>query len=191
MKRIAVFASGSGTNAENLIHYFRNSQIAEIAVVFCNRRGAGVIRRSENLKVPVVVFDKVQLYDSDGVILRLQAYKIDMIVLAGFLWLIPPPILNLYPGSVINIHPALLPKYGGKGMYGQKVHQAVIDNREEKSGITIHLIDEDYDKGQNLAQIECQVKPEDTAETLAHRIHALEYEFFPRVIEKFIKEGQE
>ena len=191
MRRLAVFASGSGTNAENLIKYFHNSDIAEIVTVFCNKRHAGVIRRVENLRVPVVEFDRVQLYDSDAVMYRLDSYRVDMIILAGFLWLIPPSLLQAYPKTIVNIHPALLPKYGGKGMFGDRVHQAVIDNKETKSGITIHLIDEQYDKGQNLAQIECLVNENDTPASLASRIHDLEYEYYPKVIEQYIKESQE
>jgi len=191
MRRLAVFASGSGTNAENLIKYFHDSDVAEVVVVFCNKPRAAVIKRVENLKVPVVVFDRVQLHDCDSILKRLNSYQVDMIILAGFLWLIPQSLLKAFPKAIINIHPALLPNYGGKGMYGARVHQAVIENIDKKSGITIHLIDEHYDKGQNLAQIECPVENSDTPDSLATRIHALEYEFYPKVIEQYIKEVQE
>jgi len=188
MKRLALFASGSGTNAENLIRYFANSEYARVSLILCNNPGAFVIKRAKNLDVPVIIFNRSQFYDSSEVFGILEDHKIDFIVLAGFLWLVPTNILEAFPRSIINIHPALLPKYGGKGMYGSKVHEAVIQNGEEKSGITIHLIDEQYDQGQNLFQTTCPVYPDDDAQTLAARIHKLEYAHLPQVIEDFVKE---
>jgi len=190
MKRIALFASGAGTNAENLIHYFANSQYADISLILCNKPGAYVIQRADKHDIPLMVFDRSQFYSSNEVLQALLDHKIDLIVLAGFLWLVPSVILEAFPRSIINIHPALLPKYGGKGMYGGRVHQAVIENRETESGITIHLIDESFDQGQNLFQARCPVYPEDEPTTLATRIHELEYAHFPRVIEEYIKGTQ-
>lgn len=187
MKRLALFASGSGTNAENLIHYFANSQHVEVSLILCNKPGAFVIQRAKNHNVPLMVFDRRQFYGSNEVLQVLLDHKIDFIILAGFLWLVPTEILEAFPRSVINIHPALLPKYGGKGMYGGKVHEAVIENGEIESGITIHLIDELYDQGQTIFQTSCPVYPEDEPQTLAARIHELEYAHFPVVIEEFVK----
>ncbi|MEA1878827.1 MAG: phosphoribosylglycinamide formyltransferase [Bacteroidota bacterium] len=187
MKRLAIFASGSGTNAENLIHYFADSQHAGVSLILCNKPGAFVIKRAKNHNVPFMVFDRSQFYGSSEVLQVLLDHQIDFIILAGFLWLVPSEILEAFPGSVINIHPALLPKYGGKGMYGERVHQEVIKNREPESGITIHLVDELYDQGQNIFQTTCPVFPEDEPKTLAARIHELEYAHFPVVIEEFVK----
>ena len=189
MKRLALFASGSGTNVENLIHYFAKSNQAEVSLILCNKPGAFVIQRAENHKIPILVFNRNQFYESKEVLETLIAYKIDVLILAGFLWLVPNDILQAFPQSIINIHPALLPKYGGKGMYGDKVHEAVIQNRESESGITIHLIDEQYDQGDNLFQVTCQVFPNDTPQSLAEKIHALEYAHYPRVIDEYIRES--
>lgn len=190
MKRLAIFASGSGTNAENIIRYFAKSQHAKVSLILCNKPGAYVIQRAANHDVPTVIFDKDQFCNSNDILQVLLDQKIDFIILAGFLLLVPSEILEAFPRSVINIHPALLPKYGGKGMYGDKVHQAVIDNGETESGITIHLIDEMYDQGQNIFQATCPVYPDDTAHALATRIHELEYAHFPRVIEEFIEKSE-
>jgi len=191
MKRLALFASGSGTNAENLIRYFADSKYARVSLILCNNPEAFVIKRAKNHNVPVMTFSRSQFYDSSEVLGILEGHKIDFIVLAGFLWLVPTNILEAFPRSIINIHPALLPKYGGKGMYGNRVHEAVIQNGEEESGITIHLIDEQYDQGQTLFQTTCPVYPDDDSQTLAARIHKLEYAHFPEVIEDFVKETQD
>lgn len=190
MKSLAVFASGSGTNAENLINYFGNSEQAQVSLILCNNPEAFVIKRAKKNKVPVVVFNRSQFYKTDEVLKVLTDYRIDVIVLAGFLWLVPGNILDKYPGSIINIHPALLPNYGGKGMYGNKVHKAVIENGDRESGITIHLIDEKFDQGQNLFQAKCPVSPDDNHESLASKIHDLEYAHFPKVIEEFVMKMQ-
>lgn len=187
MKKLAVFASGSGTNAENLISFFGNSEQAKVSLILCNNPDAFVIKRAKKHKVPIVVFNRSQFYNSDEVLQILTDYNIDLIILAGFLWLVPTNILDKYPGSIINIHPALLPRYGGKGMYGNRVHKAVIENGETESGITIHIIDEKFDEGQNLFQAKCPVKPDDTHEILASRIHELEFIHFPKVIADFVQ----
>ncbi len=187
MKNIAVLASGSGTNAENLVRHFEQSERAAVKLILSNNPTAFVLERAKKLSVSHHVFNRHDLYHSGRVNELLASNKIDLIILAGFLWLIPESLLSQYPGRIINIHPALLPKYGGKGMYGSRVHQAVIDNAESKSGITIHLIDHEYDKGQVLKQVSCDVLPDDTADTLASRIHALEYTHYPSAIEDYLE----
>ena len=186
MNNIAILASGSGTNAANIIGYFSNKKIAKVTLVLSNRREAYVLRRAAERNVKSFFFDRTDLYTSGAVIDMLLESKIDFIVLAGFLWLIPDNILNHYKDRIVNIHPALLPKYGGKGMYGDRVHRAVIDNNEKESGITIHYVNGIYDEGDIIFQAKCRVEPDDTPETLAARIHALEYEHYPRVIEDLI-----
>lgn len=186
MKNISILASGSGTNAENIIKYFRSKGQAEVKLLLSNRRDAYALERAKKLGVPAKVFARDHLYSSHEVQDVLLEYSTDLIVLAGFLWLIPENILHAFPNRILNIHPALLPSYGGKGMYGQKVHEAVIANKEEKSGITIHLVNKEYDSGDVLFQAECPVNIEDTPDSLAARIHKLEYEHFPTVIEEYL-----
>jgi phosphoribosylglycinamide formyltransferase-1 len=186
MKNIAIFASGSGTNAENIIKYFSNRNSAKVAVVFSNKQDAFVLERAAKLNVLSIFFDRNQFYSSDTVSEQLKKYKIDFIVLAGFLLLVPSEILKAYPHRIVNIHPALLPSYGGKGMYGDKVHQAVISNGEKESGITIHYVNEHYDEGDIIFQAKCPVLPDDSPDSLAHRIHELEYRHFPSVIEQLV-----
>jgi len=186
MRNIAIFASGSGTNAENIIRYFSNSKSAQVSLILSNRREAYVLKRAATLNVRSVFFDRKDLYEKEKVSRYLAMYKIDFIVLAGFLWLIPENILNIYEKRIINIHPALLPKHGGKGMYGEAVHEAVIAKHEKESGITIHYVNKHYDKGNIIFQARCPVTPEDTSETLAARVHALEYKHFPVVIEELV-----
>lgn len=187
MKRLAVFASGSGTNAENIIRYFKNSSEVEICLILSNKPDAFVLERAKQLNVPTFIFNRKDFYQTNTVLEALKAEEVDYIILAGFLWLVPDPIVQAYPAEILNIHPALLPKFGGKGMYGHHVHRAVIDTKEKESGITIHLIDGEYDKGQNLFQTTCPVFETDTPDSLADRIHKLEYEHFPKVIEQYIK----
>jgi phosphoribosylglycinamide formyltransferase-1 len=186
MKNIAIFASGSGTNAENIIKYFSNINSAKVALVLSNKPDAFVLERAAKLGIPSVFFDRDQFYSSDIVSGYLKKYKIDFIVLAGFLWLVPSSILTEYNMKVINIHPALLPAYGGRGMYGDRVHKAVLENCEKESGITIHFVNEQYDDGDIIFQVRCKVLPGDSPDSLAHRIHDLEYKHFPAVIEKLI-----
>jgi phosphoribosylglycinamide formyltransferase-1 len=186
MKKIAIFASGSGTNAENIIKYFSNRKSAKVTLILSNRREAYVLKRAAEHNIKSIFFDYNEFNASDKVLDDLLRNDIDFLVLAGFLWLVPEKILNLYAGRIINIHPALLPKYGGKGMYGEKVHKAVIDNHESESGISIHYVNKLYDEGDIIFQARCKVEPSDTPDTLAARIHELEYKYFPKVIEDLI-----
>lgn len=186
MRNIAIFASGSGTNAENIIKYFSNRNSARVTLILSNKREAYVLKRAATLGVKSFFFDRADLYENETVLGYLSSYTIDFIVLAGFIWLIPENILNIYERRIINIHPALLPGYGGKGMYGERVHEAVIKNREKESGITIHFVNKVYDEGDIIFQARCNIEPEDTPESLAKKVHALEYEYFPRKIEELV-----
>lgn len=186
MNNIAIFASGSGTNAENVIKYFSNKKTANAKLVLTNKHDAMVIKRADALNVPVIVFDRNDFYTSGKVLGDLRKHDIDFIVLAGFLWLVPGEILEAFPGRIVNIHPALLPLHGGKGMYGDAVHKAVIASGATHSGITIHYVNRHYDSGDIIFQAKCEVKPGDTPATLASRIHELEYKHFPEIIEKVI-----
>ena len=187
MKKIAIFASGSGTNAENIIKYFRKAEQNVDFIILSNNPKAKVLERAKQLEVQSFTFDKKDLYENGRVLEILQNFDPDLIVLAGFLWLIPDDLIKSYPNRIINIHPALLPKYGGKGMYGDKVHQAVLQNKEQFSGITIHYINNEYDKGMIIFQSQCPVNEDDTVETLAKKIHELEYKYYPQVIENLLK----
>ena len=186
MKQIAIFASGTGTNAKKIIEYFRSHNKARVALVACNKPGAGVLEIARNEQVPVLMIEKEKFFRGNGYVDELKEKHIDLIVLAGFLWKIPDPLIAAFPGRIINIHPALLPKYGGKGMYGSKVHEAVIAANEKESGISIHLVNEVYDDGKIIFQANCPVSPTDTSETLAQKIHQLEHLHYPRVIEELI-----
>jgi len=185
MIQIAIFASGSGSNAENIIHYFKNHTTISVSIILTNNRRAKVLDRAERLGVPSAVFSRDEFVGSDFV-LEHYLKDIDFIVLAGFLWKVPKNLIEAFPNKIINIHPALLPKYGGKGMYGMHVHEAVVSNKEQKSGITIHYVNEYYDEGEVIFQAEVAISTEDTPEDVATKIHALEYEHFPKVIEKEI-----
>ena len=185
-KHIALFASGSGTNVQNIAEYFKDHSSIVVSVVLSNNKDAYVLERARNLGIPSMVFSREDFYKSDKIIQLLTDQEIDLIVLAGFLWLVPDNILQAYSGRIINIHPALLPKYGGKGMYGERVHQAVKDSGDTLSGISIHYVDEHYDEGQIIFQATCEVTPDDTPETIAHKVHKLEYEHYPKIIEKLL-----
>ncbi|HON52391.1 MAG TPA: phosphoribosylglycinamide formyltransferase [Bacteroidales bacterium] len=185
MPKIAIFASGSGTNTRRIIEYFTHSDI-EISRIYTNNAQAGVVEIAHNSNIPVCIFNKSELYESTIVLNQLQNDNISCIVLAGFLLLMPANIIQAFEKRIINIHPALLPKYGGKGMYGMHVHRAVVTNKETKTGITIHVVDEIYDNGTILFQAECTVLPHDTPETIAQKVHELEYEHFPRVIQEYV-----
>tara|TARA_R110000772_G_scaffold133553_6_gene242040 strand:- start:68 stop:691 length:624 start_codon:yes stop_codon:yes gene_type:complete len=185
-KRIVIFASGSGTNTQNLIQYFHQSKFAEVVLVLSNKKDAKVLVRSEALHINSRHFTKEELFSSEGVLRLLRDAQADLIVLAGFLLKFPTTILSEYPNQVINLHPALLPKYGGKGMYGHYVHEAVISNKEEETGITIHYVNENYDEGAIIFQKSVKLSEEDTPETVAQKIHKLEYKYFPRVIDELI-----
>lgn len=184
---IAIFASGAGSNAEKIINYFKNDPLIEIALVVCNRSKAGVINIAQNNNIPVLLINRENFETGTSYINELNKYKIDWIVLAGFLWKMPTAFTSIYAGRIINIHPALLPKYGGKGMYGQYIHAAVIQNKETESGITIHYADEIYDHGKIILQRKCAVTEADTPDTLAQKIHLLEHEWFATTIAAEIK----
>ena len=186
MRNIAILASGTGTNAENIIKYFSNRNTAKVSLVLSNKRQAPVLKRAEEHNIRTVFFDHKEFYVTGKVLRYLLLYKIDFIVLAGFLWLVPENIIDQYAGRIINIHPALLPSYGGKGMYGEVVHKAVLANHDKESGITIHYVNKLYDKGNIIFQTRCAVDPGDTAASLAERIHALEYIHYPKVIEDLV-----
>ena len=185
-KNIAIFASGSGSNAENIFRYFQGNDAVSIRLIIANKSDAYVLQRAENLGVPSLVFLNPEWKTAENILPELRKHGIDFIILAGFLLCIPDALLYAYPNKIINIHPALLPKYGGKGMYGDRVHQAVVAAGETESGITIHYINEEYDEGEMIAQFKCPVNPEDTYEDVASKVHALEYEHFPKVIEKVV-----
>ncbi len=188
MKKIAIFASGNGSNAENITKYFAGHPKIKVSCFFVNRPDAFVIERAKKLNIPVVIFKREQFYNSDFVLKKLNEYDIDLIVLAGFLWLIPKNLIDAYPQKIINIHPALLPKFGGKGMYGDNVHRAVLEAGEKQSGISIHYVNEHYDQGDIIFQTTTPVFPDDTIETLAKRIHQLEYEHYPKIIELLLND---
>ncbi|HNP66504.1 MAG TPA: phosphoribosylglycinamide formyltransferase [Aequorivita sp.] len=188
-KRIVIFASGSGTNAENIIKYFRRTQFAEVVRVLSNKKDAKVLERAEKLKVKADSFTKEELFSKEGTLKVLKEIKPDIIVLAGFLLKFPEIILNEFPNKVINIHPALLPKYGGKGMYGSFVHEAVVKNKEAETGITIHYVDENYDEGAIISQKKVTLSEKETPETVAEKIHKLEHEWFPKIIEEVLRDG--
>jgi len=184
MKRIAIFASGSGTNAQKIIEYFSTSKEIVVDSLWSNNENAYALIRAEKLGIETFTFESDEFYRSNEILDRLYDHRIDMIVLAGFLWLVPRNLTELF--TVINIHPALLPKYGGKGMFGANVHKAVLASKDKESGITIHQVNQDYDKGKIIFQATCPILPKDTPETLAARIHELEYQHYPRVIEEVL-----
>ncbi len=184
MKNIAVFASGSGTNAERIFERFDQHTHAQVRLLLTNNPKARVIIRAAQYKISVLVFDRSIFLHTDEVLEALQEAQIDLIVLAGFMLKVPDNILKAYPDRVINIHPALLPNYGGKGMYGIHVHQAVVKAREKTSGISIHLCNENYDEGKIILQVSCAISPEDTAEDVAAKVQKLEHQYYPKVVEE-------
>jgi phosphoribosylglycinamide formyltransferase-1 len=184
MKNIVLFASGNGSNAEEIIRYFKKNNQGTVVAIFSNKPDAKVLDRAKNHNIPSVVFNKAQL--NEGFVLeKLHQFQPDLIVLAGFLLKFPESILTEHP-KVINIHPALLPKYGGKGMYGMNVHQAVLENKEKETGITIHYVNEHYDEGEFIFQKSVNIEDCKTAEEIAHKIHELEHQYFPEIIGKLI-----
>lgn len=189
MKRIAIFASGSGTNAQKIIEYFSASKEIFVDSLWSNNENAYALIRAEKLGIETFTFDRDEFYRSNDILDKLYDHRIDMIVLAGFLWLVPKNLTELF--TVINIHPALLPKYGGNGMYGVNVHKAVLASKDKESGITIHQVNQDYDKGKIIYQATCPIVSGDTPETLANRIHELEYLHYPRVIEELLMADDE
>lgn len=184
--QIAIFASGAGSNAQKIIEYFKGHKKVIVALIVCNKPGAGVLNIATNNNIPILLIEKEKFFRGNAYLDDLKQYSIDFIVLAGFLWKIPSLLIGTYPNKIINIHPALLPQYGGKGMYGHFVHDAVIAAKEKESGITIHLVDELYDHGSAVFQVKCAVEETDTPDTLAQKIHLLEHAHFPAQIEKVI-----
>ncbi|MGV3602905.1 MAG: phosphoribosylglycinamide formyltransferase [Dyadobacter fermentans] len=186
MKRIAIFASGSGSNAENICEYFAHREDVDVSLIFTNNPMAGVIKRALKLQIPVVFFDRKTFYHTGKIPQILQNEGIDLVVLAGFMMLVPPVLVEAFPNKMINIHPALLPKYGGKGMYGHFVHEAVVNAGETESGITIHYVNEHYDEGDIIFQASCEVTPGDSPDDVARKVHTLEYAHYPRVIDEIL-----
>lgn len=186
MHMLAVFASGAGSNTQKIIEYFRNHSSVQVALVVCNKPQAGVLHIAAQEGIASLTVEKEKFFSNDSYVAELQQQGISLIVLAGFLWKVPPAFTRAYPHRIINIHPALLPRYGGKGMYGSAVHEAVIKAGDTQSGITIHYVDDQYDHGQPLLQATCPVSPNDTAATLAGKIHQLEHYYYPRAIEQLL-----
>ncbi|MEC5148038.1 phosphoribosylglycinamide formyltransferase [Chitinophaga sp. 212800010-3] len=189
MKNIVIFASGAGSNAQKIIDHFRGSGKAKVVLIVCNKPGAGVLQIAEREGIDSVLIDKDAFFRSDKYIQLLKDYHTDLVVLAGFLWKIPVNLVQAFPGKIINIHPALLPKFGGKGMYGHFVHEAVVAAGEKESGITIHYVNEKYDDGEAILQERCEVTPEDTPETVAKKVQALEHQWFPVIVERLLTES--
>lgn len=192
VKRIALFASGSGSNAERIAQYFADKADVEVTLILSNNSTAGVIDRARRgfnagLHVPVLLFDRKTFYETDRVTELLHKQQIDLVVLAGFMWLVPTSLVRAFPNRMLNIHPALLPKFGGKGMYGHHVHEAVVAAGEAQSGITIHYVNEHYDEGQIIFQASCAVVPTDTPDDVAHKVQRLEHEHYPRMVEKVLQ----
>jgi len=187
LHKIALFASGSGSNAENIVHFFSKNSVFEFPVVISNKSDAFVHERAKKLQIPSFTFSREDFSNGEPVLALLKQHNIDYIVLAGFLLKVPEVLINAFPDKIINIHPALLPKYGGKGMYGHHVHEAVAASGDTESGITIHYVNSNYDEGSIVFQAKCPVLPTDTADMIADKVHALEYEHFPKVIEDIWK----
>lgn len=188
MKKLIILASGSGTNAENIIRYFENKKQIEVSCVLTNKSDAGVLKRCDSLRVPAFYFN-MHAFNSDAVLNLIKAKKPDLIILAGFLRKIPESWIHTFQNKIVNIHPALLPKYGGKGMYGGYVHEAVKSNNESETGVTIHYVNEEYDEGNILFQAKTKIGPEDDIEVIASKVHKLEYEHYPKVIENLLNNG--
>ena len=186
-KRIAIFASGSGSNAQKIMEHFKKNSDAEVALILTNNPEAYVLQRADNFEIPSHVFDRHEFYDSDDVIRLLKNLQIDLIVLAGFLWLVPQSLLNAFPNRIINIHPSLLPKYGGKGMYGDRVHKAVLAAGDDESGITIHFVNEHFDEGEIIHQSRFRIEPGDDIEMIKFKGQQLEHTHFPKVVEGLLK----
>jgi phosphoribosylglycinamide formyltransferase-1 len=188
MKKLAILASGGGSNAQKIHEFFQNDPNFEIKIVIVNNKNAGVVEKAKSWNVPVKIITKDSFYKSSEVSDQLLEQKIDLVILAGFLWLIPESLLNSFPNKILNIHPALLPKYGGKGMYGINVHQAVLDAKEKESGITIHTIDEEYDRGDFIYQESVNIQHCNTPQDIANLVLKLEHNNFPRVIKEFLQD---
>ena len=188
-KRIVIFASGNGSNAENIVKHFQKTSLAKVVLILSNNKNAKVLERAEKLNVKSQFFSKEELISEEGILKTLRKINPDLIVLAGFLLKFPEIILKEFPDKVINIHPALLPKYGGKGMYGNFVHEEVLKNKEDETGISIHYVNENYDEGAIICQKSVKISPEDTSASIAEKIHELEHKWFPKVIEEILHNG--
>ena len=186
-KRIAIFASGSGSNAQKIMEHFKKNVFAEVTLVLTNNPEAYVLQRADNFEIPAHVFNRRTFYQSDEILKLLQNLNIDLVVLAGFLWLVPQNLLEAFPNRIINIHPALLPAFGGKGMYGDYVHQAVLIAGEKESGITIHYVNEHFDKGEIIQQFRFKIEPNDQLENIRFKIQQLEHQHYPKVVEQVLK----
>ena len=186
-QKLAIFASGSGSNAENICNYFAESSDVEVVLICTNKQNAFIVKRANKLNVPVYIFTKHELNNFVDLHKRLQSIDIDIVILAGFLLKIPEIMIDNYPNRIINIHPSLLPKYGGKGMYGRNIHNAVIENKENESGISVHFVNQNYDEGKIILQKKCTISIDETVETLIHKIHELEHNYFPFAIKKILK----
>ncbi|MEQ8924178.1 MAG: phosphoribosylglycinamide formyltransferase [Fulvivirga sp.] len=189
MIKLAIFASGSGSNAQNIVEYFSESNDIEVSLILSNNSKAYVLERAQKLDIPTAIFSRDSFYKSEEILKVLANDKIDFIILAGFMWLVPKYLVEAYPNRILNIHPALLPKFGGKGMYGDHVHKAVKEAGEVESGITIHYVNEKYDEGNIVFQATCELTTSDTPETIAEKVHALEYKHYPEVIESVIQKS--
>ncbi len=189
MKRIAIFASGTGSNARKIIEYFQGHEEIEVALVISNKAHAAVLSMAAAHSLSTLVIDRSSFYETDRLLEELRSFHIDLLVLAGFLWLIPSYLIDAYPAGIINIHPALLPKYGGKGMYGMNVHRAVKEAGESESGMTIHYVDPRYDEGKIIFQAKCSLSSEDTAEEIASKVLQLEHQHYAQVIEQLLRKG--
>ncbi|RBL94206.1 phosphoribosylglycinamide formyltransferase [Chitinophaga flava] len=186
MKNIVIFASGAGSNAQRIIDHFRNSDKARVALIVCNKPGAGILDIAQREGIPSVLIEKEKFFHTDTYVNLLKEKETDLVVLAGFLWKVPTNLVQAFPNRIINIHPALLPKFGGKGMYGHFVHEAVVAAGETESGITIHYVNEKYDDGETILQERCIVTKEDTPETVARKVQALEHQWFPVIVERIL-----
>ncbi len=186
-KRIAIFASGSGSNAQKIMEHFKKHVDAEVVIVLTNNPEAYVLQRADNFEIPSHIFDKAEFYKTNSVVDLLKNLQIDLIVLAGFIWLIPQNLLKAFPNKIINIHPALLPKFGGKGMYGDRVHHAVMDAKEEESGITIHFVDENFDEGEIIHQSRFRIEAGDDLEMIKFKGQQMEHLHYPKVVEQLLK----
>jgi len=186
---MAILASGAGSNAEKIMEHFKNHPTIRVKLVLSSKKTAGVLQKAENFGIATLILDRHDFFDTNIYVQELKNRHIDILILAGFLWKVPANLVSSFQNRIINIHPALLPKYGGKGMYGHFVHEAVIEAKEKQSGITIHLVDEVYDHGKHLFQATCEIAPTDTPDDLASKIHLLEHQCFPKVIEKYITEN--
>lgn len=186
-KRIAIFASGSGSNAQKIMEQFKRSNEVEVSLILTNNSDAYVLQRADNFEIPSHIFDKKEFYESDKVVTLLKNLNIDLVVLAGFLWLVPQNLLKAFPNKIINIHPALLPKYGGKGMYGDRVHKAILEAKETESGVTIHFVNSEFDEGEIIHQSKFKIDKGDDLKMVKFKVQQLEHQHFPKVIEGLLK----